>query len=162
MNYNNFKATATKYHISYHPINLLMVQLLKWSYSQRLLGVAIDSSFSFEEHINNLSQKSTQGVCHCTEYHNIYRQTFVTSQINYCPIIWMYHDNTLNNRINNIHHMALKKVYQGKKPCSEKIMQKSKSFLLFFKYATGRPLSLYVQACTHVWRSNALIFELID
>ena len=39
---------------------------------------------------------------------------FVISQFNYCPLIWMFHNRALNNRINKIHERALRLVYQNK------------------------------------------------
>ena len=35
-------------------------------------------------------------------------KTFIESQFNYCPLIWMFHSRTMNNRINNIHERALR------------------------------------------------------
>ena len=41
-------------------------------------------------------------------------KAFVISQFNYCPLIWMFHNRALNNRINKIHERALRLVYQNK------------------------------------------------
>ena len=35
---------------------------------------------------------------------------FITSQFSYCPLVWMFHSRTLNNRINKIHEKALRLV----------------------------------------------------
>ena len=32
--------------------------------------------------------------------------TFIESQFNYCPLVWMFHSRTLNNKINQLHEMA--------------------------------------------------------
>ena len=50
-------------------------------------------------------------------------KTFVTSQFNYCPLVWMCHSRTLNNEINNIHHRALRLVYQDKQSSFEELLQ---------------------------------------
>ena len=34
-------------------------------------------------------------------------KAFIESQFVYCPVIWMFHSRTLNNRINRIHERAL-------------------------------------------------------
>ena len=39
---------------------------------------------------------------------------FVNSQFGYCYLIWMFHNRTLNNRINRIHEGALRIVYRDK------------------------------------------------
>ena len=41
-------------------------------------------------------------------------KAFEISQFNYCPLIWMFHNRALNNRINKIHERALRIVYQNK------------------------------------------------
>ena len=41
-------------------------------------------------------------------------KAFVISQFNYCPLIWMFHNRALNNRIAKIHERALRLVYQNK------------------------------------------------
>ena len=41
-------------------------------------------------------------------------KAFVISQFNYCPLIWMFHNRALNNRINKIHEQTLRLVYQNK------------------------------------------------
>ena len=38
---------------------------------------------------------------------------FITSQFSYCPLVWMFHSRTLNNRINKIHERALRLVYKN-------------------------------------------------
>ena len=40
--------------------------------------------------------------------------TFRTSQFSYCPLVWMFHSRTLNNRINKLHEKALRLVYKNK------------------------------------------------
>ena len=34
-------------------------------------------------------------------------KSFVTSQFNYCPLTWMFHNGTLYNKINKLHEKAL-------------------------------------------------------
>ena len=39
-------------------------------------------------------------------------KAFITSQFNYCPLIWMLLYMQLNNRINKVHERALRLVYK--------------------------------------------------
>ena len=39
--------------------------------------------------------------------------TFIQSQFNYCPLIWMFHCRTINNKINRLHERALRLVYKN-------------------------------------------------
>ena len=74
--------------------------------------VTADSNFKFEKDINNFCRKSSQKlhalsrISQCLSPHKkrIFLKTFVTSQFNYCPLAWMCHSRTINNRINNIHN----------------------------------------------------------
>ena len=42
-------------------------------------------------------------------------KAFITSQVNYCPLIWMVYSSQLNNRINKIQERALRLVYKDNK-----------------------------------------------
>ena len=42
----------------------------------------------------------------------ILMKSFITSQFNYCPVIWMCHSRSLNNKFNHIHERVLSIVYQ--------------------------------------------------
>ena len=37
-------------------------------------------------------------------------KAFIKSQFNYCPLIWILHSRTLNNKMNRIHKRALRTV----------------------------------------------------
>ena len=40
-------------------------------------------------------------------------KAFIASQFSYCPLVWMFHSRTLNNRINKIHERALRLAYKN-------------------------------------------------
>ena len=132
-NNNNFKANATKCHFLLSPHQSATINIdgsiIKSSNFQKLLGVTIDSNFTFEQHINSLCRKSSQklhALSRIAQYlsqnkKRILFKTFVTSQFNYCPLVWMCHSRTLNNRINNIHLRALRIVYQDKQSSFEEL-----------------------------------------
>ena len=54
-------------------------------------------------------------------------KTFITSQFNYRPLVWMCHSRGLNNGINNLHERALRIVYQDKKSDFEILLKNDKS-----------------------------------
>ena len=54
-------------------------------------------------------------------------KTFITSQFNYCPLVWMCHSRGLNNRINNLHECFLRIAYQDKKSDFETLLKNDKS-----------------------------------
>ena len=49
------------------------------------------------------------------EKRRITMKTAVESQFNYCPLMWMLHSRTLNNKINCLHERALRIVYSDYK-----------------------------------------------
>ena len=57
----------------------------------------------------------------------IFLKTFITSQFNYRPLVWMCHSRGLNNRINNLHERTLRIVYQDKKSDFETLLKNNKS-----------------------------------
>ena len=40
-------------------------------------------------------------------------KAFIISQFNYCPLIWMFHNRTINKKINKLHERALRLVYKN-------------------------------------------------
>ena len=48
-----------------------------------------------------------------TKNRRVLMNTFRTSQFSYCPLVWMFHSRTLNNRIKKIHERALRLVYKN-------------------------------------------------
>ena len=53
---------------------------------------------------------------------------FIASQFSYCPLVWMFHSRTLNNRINKIHERALRLVYKNETFLSfDDILKRNKS-----------------------------------
>ena len=51
-------------------------------------------------------------------------KNFVSPQFSYCPLIWMNHSRTLNNKINRIHERSLRVVYHDKKATFKKLLDK--------------------------------------
>ena len=87
---------------------------------QKLLGIKFDSSLSFKGHITSLCKKASQklhALARIVSYmdlpkRKVLMKAFIASQFSYCPLIWMFHSRTLNNRINNIHERALRLTYK--------------------------------------------------
>ena len=84
-----------------------------------LLGVMIDKNLSFKKHVDNLIRK-VQNKLHALrrirtfltiEKVKILGNTFMDSQFNYAPLIWMFCMKTLYSKIGKIHHRTLKVVY---------------------------------------------------
>ena len=86
------------------------------SKEEKLLGILIDTNLSFEKHISNICQKagnklfalSRMSTYLSTDKLKLLMRAFVTSQFQYCPLVWMLHSRMINNKINRLHERALR------------------------------------------------------
>ena len=100
-----------------------------------LLGITIDSSLTFQNHINNICKKASRKLnasARVAPYMNMQKRiitmkSFVTSQFGYCPLIWMFHSRHLNNKINSIHERALRITYQDHISTFQELLNKDNS-----------------------------------
>ena len=60
-------------------------------------------------------------------------KAFITSQFSYCPLIWMFHSRTLNNRINNIHERVLRLTYKDNQSSFKELLEKDHSVTVHHK-----------------------------
>ena len=96
-------------------------EVIEMSDTVELLGIKLDKNFNFSEHVSELLKQANQklhGLARISKYlsHDklkIIMTTFIQSQFNYCPLIWMFHNRTLNNKINKLHKRALRLVYKN-------------------------------------------------
>ena len=92
------------------------------SKKEKLLDISIDTTLSFEHHITSLFKKACQKlhalarIAHYMDFEKrrSLMKAFVIPQFNDCPLIWMFHNRALNNRVNKKHKLALRPVYQNK------------------------------------------------
>ena len=62
------------------------------------------------------------------EKRRIVMKIFIESQFNYCPLIWMFHSQTINNKVNCLHERALRIFYTHFKLSFEGLLTKNNSF----------------------------------
>ena len=55
---------------------------------------------------------------------------FVLSKLLYCPLVWMFCNKQLNNRINKIHERALRTVYNDHQCIFEELLERDHSFTI--------------------------------
>ena len=103
-------------------LQILMNSKLDAVKKAKLQGISIDTTVSFGHHIRSLCKKASQklhALARIAHYMDFEKRrslmnAFEMSQFNYCPLIWMFHNRALNNRIDKIHERALRLVYQNK------------------------------------------------
>ena len=93
---------------------------IKESKEEKLLGVILDKTLCFKQQIRSICKKAGQKlhalsrISHFLDVEQLKRimRAFILSQFNYCPLVWMFCDRTLNNKINRIHERALRITYK--------------------------------------------------
>ena len=86
----------------------------------KLIGVNFEGRLNFDYHVNTPLKKASKKyhalarVCNYmdTKKRRVLMNAFVSFQFFYCPLVWMYHSRTLNNRIKKIPEKALRVVYK--------------------------------------------------
>ena len=54
----------------------------------------------------------------------IIMRTFIQSQFNYSPLVWIFHNRTLNHKINKLHERALRIVYKDENLTFQELLDK--------------------------------------
>ena len=136
---NGLKANQEKCHfLSSLDINRkfpLPACILENSNPQKLLGVTIDRKLNFNEHVTNLcdrASKKIQALARIFPYipqtqKQLLMNAYFMSQFGCCPLVWMNHSRTLNNRISGLHKRALSLVYNDFPSSFLKLLEKVKS-----------------------------------
>ena len=122
---NHMKANADKCHLLVSSDEVCTAKIedfnIENNAEEKLLGVKFDSNLSFEGHVTSFCKKASQklhALARISHYMDLNKRrslmkAFITSQFSYCPLIWMFHNRNLNNKINRIHERALRLVYQN-------------------------------------------------
>ena len=100
-----------------------------------LLGVTVDNKLSFEPHLNLVYTKVSQklhALARVSKFVSkkrlrVIMKAFIMSQFSYCPLVWMCHSRTLNNKINKIHERTLQLVYDDRQSTFEELLNIDKS-----------------------------------
>ena len=120
---NHLKANPGKGHFllsSQTPTDVSIGDVsIKTSAKETLLGILIDSELSFDQHIFSICSKASKklhalGRIATFMLFNKRRtqmKAFIENQLNYCPLMWMFHSRTMNNKINRIHERTLRLVF---------------------------------------------------
>ena len=86
-------------------------------------------------HVEDICKKASRKVhalARVTPYTTVSKRrilmnTFFRSQFSYCPLEWMCHSRTLNNKINRLHEWCLRIVYNDKLSSFQNLLDKSRS-----------------------------------
>ena len=144
---NFMKLNEDKCHFLF-PGNVTQLHSLKvgkeriWeSKSEVLLGLTIDKNLTFKDHVQRISLKANQKVSalgrliHILPHHKkrILMKSFVESQFNYLPLIWMFCSRQQNHKINRIHERALRIVYDDYISSFESLLYRDRTMCVHHK-----------------------------
>ena len=137
---NFMKANADKCHLmvtnSSEMFSIIVGnEVIKSSCKEKLLGIYIDNELKFDDHVNALCKKANQKInalsriskYMSSEKLRIIMKSFIISQFNYCPLVWMFHNRKTNNRINRLHERALRIVYHDNNLTFDELLKKDKA-----------------------------------
>ena len=113
-------------------------ELLESENSVKLLGLQIDNKLKFNEHVSQLIKQGNQklhALMRISKFVSedklrLIMKTFIESQFNYCPLLWMFSSRTLNNKINRLHERALRVVYKNDHLTFEELLEKDNSITI--------------------------------
>ena len=105
------------------------------SLCEKLLGIQIDSKLSFDNHVKKVCDNASaklKALARVPPYLDLAKRkllmnAFFRSQFNYCPLAWMFHRRTLNNRIKTLHEKCLRIVYDDQQSSYENLLAKDGS-----------------------------------
>ena len=106
---------------------------IKESDCQQLLGITFDKNLNFKRHIEDLCRKANQKIHALARLSNyidpvkseILMNSFIISQFNYCPIVWMFSDKATNAKLNCTFEKAQRLVSKGSELKLKQIKEKS-------------------------------------
>ena len=92
----------------------------------------LDSKLTFQSCIDNICKKASQklnAISRMTPYMDFNKKrlavnAFFMVQFNYCPLIWMCHNRTYNNKIKRLHERCLRLIYNDKRSSFEDLLEK--------------------------------------
>ena len=101
--------------------------------NKKILGINFDNKFNFNYHVNKLCKKASRKLHALARISNFMSfeqkkkvtNAFISSQFNYCSLIWMCHSRSCNARINKIHERALRIVYSDNISSYEQLLENS-------------------------------------
>ena len=106
------------------------------SVEEKLLGITLDKNLN--KVINQLCSQAGQKLHALARISNyvdseklkVMMNTFVISQFSYCLLIWMFHDRSVNKKINRIHERSLRIAYKVSYSSFEDLLKKTESVII--------------------------------
>ena len=105
------------------------------SWQVKLLGITLENQLKLDSHVLNICKKAGRKLSALTrmmpylsfEKKRNLMKTFFESQFKYSPLVWMFHNRELNNKINRLHERALRLIFNNQTATFEELLLKDNS-----------------------------------
>ena len=142
---NEMRANANKCHFLVSSKETAVIEAqgnhIENSQFEKLLGITFDTNLTFNLHLNQMCKTASQKLNAiarvipqmCLHKRKTVIKSFFMSLFNYCPLVWMCHNRSYNNRINQLHERSLRMVYNDKWSSFEDLLRKDGSVSIHVK-----------------------------
>ena len=102
---------------------------------EKLLGIKVDCRLNFENYLGGAIKKASNKInalSRITPFINLSEKkmlmnSFFKSQFSYCPLVWMCHSRTMNNKINHLLERCLRVMYTDKISSFKELLERDGS-----------------------------------
>ena len=136
---NQMKANHDKCHILVSGKNNVTMNAsgfkIKNTECEKLLEIKVDCGLKFENYLDGVIKKASNKInalSRVTPFMNLSKKkmlmnSFFMSQFSYCPLVWMCHSRTINNKINHLHERCLRVIYNDKISSFKELLARDRS-----------------------------------
>ena len=129
------KANSDKCNLSTSKLSCINLKIgdinIENSTCEKLRGIKVDRKLNFIEHLDGIIKKAGRKVSALSRIfpfmdskkRRFLMNLFFASQFSYCPLIWMCHSRTVNNKINKLHERCLRIVYNNKNSSFKELLE---------------------------------------
>ena len=126
-------------------------EVIKNNKYRKLLGIKFDNRLTLQNHIDDTCQKVGQNLndlSRITPYIGFTKErtlvnAFFLSQFNYCNLVWMCHNRTINNKINRLHERCLRLIYNDKISSFESFLERYSSVTIYHRNIRLLAIEMY-------------------
>ena len=114
---------------------------IKNSTYEKMLGINFDYKLKFTNHIDEICKKASRklnALARIAPHMGIRKRrtlmnAFFKSQFNYCPLIWMCCNRSLNNKVDRLHEQSLRIVYSDKRSDFSELIEEDGSVSIHYQ-----------------------------
>ena len=101
-------------------------QVIKSVSSVELLGIQIDDKLNFNLHISKICKSAANQLTHFLSFHakEVLINSYIISNFNYCPLVWMFSSTQSLNKIENLQKRALRFLYDDIEASYDNLLSK--------------------------------------